>query len=331
MHALLIALAACCLGQQRFEKVYPYRGARSIETVATLNTWTNGDADGDWGAVGNWGLGAVPDGSTHHAIFDGGVTQTGPSTGLDRTGETLGRLIVKKNFTGDIGGAGNYLLHNLRSEAELDSRLIHRGPGDVYFKPYDPDPSGPFDNDVVVDGPGHLYLDSEAGVVGGRIAHVFVKSGNVTIAATCDLSSTYDRAWIILCGASANVTIAAGAAARAGHLVVWDGLLTNGRTVQTGDNIVVFRGKLIQTGAVEDGAIVLIGPDGRMEYTTATTLTSAHNPDVLSNGALDVEAIRQEIQFRRWIQGPRAQTVGENVSIVDPSTGVQIDLQEEYP
>jgi hypothetical protein len=301
--------------------------------MATFHGWTNGNSDGDWNNTANWASGAIPNGATHHAIFDGTLTQTGPSVNLDRTGETLGRLIVKQNFTGSIGGSGNYLTHNLRSESTLDSRIVFRGSGDLYYKAYDPDPSGPYDTDVVVNGTGHVYLDSEAGVVGGRIGHVFVQSGGVTIANTCDLQSTFTKAWIILCGPSANVTIAAesGGADMAGYTILWGGTLTNNRTLASGDVLVAFRGKVIQNAAIEDLAVVLIGADASMEYATSTTLTASHNPDIVSNGRLDVEDITQEIQLRRWIQGPWAATTGENVSIVDPATGTLIDLREEYP
>lgn len=46
--------------------------------MATLNSWTNGDEDGDWGAVGNWSLGAVPDG-VHLAALNGGRITFNPS------------------------------------------------------------------------------------------------------------------------------------------------------------------------------------------------------------------------------------------------------------
>ena len=91
MRALLIALALCCLGQTRTE-IHSYRGARA-RMAATVHTWTNGDADGDWANVNNWSSGALP-GSGGAGLDELYITTAGGREGADTPVGALFRVKV---------------------------------------------------------------------------------------------------------------------------------------------------------------------------------------------------------------------------------------------
>lgn len=298
--------------------------------MATLHRWTNGTVDGNWGTAGNWSSNEVPDGQTDVVVFDGRLTQVGPSVGLDRTGEQLKRLVVRSDFTGDIGGPGNNLMHWINSGLESDGRLIHRGTGSVYFELL----ATKYDMDCVMDNAaGHIYIDSEAGAPSGQLRNVCVKAGTVHIASTCHIAATVGvGSFFIVTGPSAHIEIAAADANQEGPdiLILWGGTVENSRRLIAGDLLLGFRGVCTQTGVILDGAIVVFGQDAVLRYETLTTLTGDHNPDAAINGGLDVEKIVQTLTLASYIRGPLAQISG-NVVASPSATSADIDLREEYP
>jgi hypothetical protein len=297
--------------------------------MATLHRWTNGTADENWGTVGNWHSGEVPNGQTDVAVMDGRLTQVGPTAGLDRTGERLKRLVIRSDFTGDIGGPGNYLKHWINSGVEENGRLIHRGSGDVYFMAL----AMKVDMDFVMDGRGSLHLDSEAGSPPGFIRHVFCQAGTVSLASTAFIGATVGAgSFFITTGPAAHIEIAAADTTQSSptFLILWGGTVANARVVDADKLLLGFKGTLTQTGAIEDGAIVVFGEAANCNYETLTTLGASHNPDVAINGGLNVTKIVQEITLASFIRGPHANISG-NVVAGATAASADVDLREEYP
>lgn len=323
MHALLIALAACCLGQTA-SKAYTYRGARM---AATVHVWTNGAANGEWDDVANWDTGAIPGAGGagfDTAMFDGDRTQIGPSVNLDRVGAfdvPLFRIITKANFTGDIGGSGNPLIHEIdTSGTNYKARVIHAGSGTVYF-------TAEGNTDYAHVGPGKSYLDCTA--TPGDLRNVFVTAGYVNLAATAAISAK-----LIIDGAGAEVvaTAESGAGDAPGLTVITAGTYANGKTMAASDYLIVFGGTVTQTGRIADGANVIIGPAGRVNYKPASALGAAYNPRLVCAGAFDVSDSNYDVECEQFILLQLANTLGAPLQQGDFSPiGIDIDLREEYP
>ena len=324
MRALLVALALCCLGQTRVE-IYSYTGARA-RMAATVHTWTNGSADGDWNNVANWNTGALPGSGglgLDTAIFDGNVTQTGPSVNMDRSGDTvLNRIVIRPNFTGNIGASGNPLIHSVWIVGVSTARVIHRGSGAVYFKV-----TGNEGTDFVMDGPGQLHLDSEDAPSFGQIRNTYIKAGTVAVASTGSILQ-----YVVVDGPSAALTVAAKDSTEddPDWIVVNNGIFTNNRIISAAGRAVVFGGKLDQRGLVADLAVMISGPAGRIVYTPDGTLGAGHNPDFLVAGLLDTRGSNQDIVPARLVIAQLGSMLGTGIQ-VGSGTYVDIDLREEYP
>jgi hypothetical protein len=312
------------MGQQPVERGWKQRGR--ILVAATTHVWSNGIADGDWNNVGNWASGALPGSGgvgLDTVIFDGSVTQTGPSVNMDRSGDTvLYRIIVRPNFTGDIGGPGNYLVHSGYTGSSEQSRAIHRGSGNVYFRN-----TAGWATTWIMDGTGHLYLDTEFDAVFGQINSVYIKRGTVTAGSTCSILK-----WVVLDGPAATLTVAAkdGSEDDPDWIAVFAGTFTNNRVISGAGRAVVFGGKLDQRGAVADSAVMISGPAGRIVYTPNTTLGAGHNPDILVAGRLDTSDSNQDIEPASLVITQMGSIIGTAMQVGD-STYVDIDLAEEYP
>jgi hypothetical protein len=291
--------------------------------AATVHTWTNGNADGDWNNVNNWSSGALPGSGgagLDTAIFDGSVTNTGPSVNMDRSADAiLYQIIVRDNFTGNIGGSGNYLIHSLDTLNNSQAHLLHRGTGNVYFSI-----TAAKHGDVIMDGRGNLYLDCEA--TSAYINTLCIKAGTVSAASTCSLKGI-----VFLDGAAAILTVNAKDSTELDPLwiIIRNGVYTNHRLVTTEYDVAVLGGLLDQRGIVQDSAMVLVGPAGRLKYTPSGD-ASAQNPDVVLCGLLDTRASNQTIDPAQMIISQLGSLLG---TAVQPggSQYTDIDLREEYP
>jgi hypothetical protein len=288
--------------------------------AATVHTWTNGNADGDWNNGANWNTAAVPgDGGANvdTAMFDGAVTQTGPSVNLDRSADdTLYRLVVRDNFTGDIGGSGNPLIHKFASTA--GAYLLHRGTGSAHYSVTAGQTAR-----AIMDGHGSLDLDCEAGAV---LWQLYIKRGAVSVASTCQLDEI-----VFLDGPSATLEVAAKAVAETapGLIIINGGIYTNHREIGGTHHAFISGGKLVQSGLVADSALIVVGPMGRWEYTPASTVGAAHNPLVYVTGLMDTRKSNQDILPSVLVISQNGQMLG---TAVQPGGGLTtIDLREEYP
>lgn len=296
--------------------------------AATIHTWTNGNADRDWNNGANWSTAAVPGAGgagLDDAIFDGTVTQVGPNVLMDRSGDVnLKRIVTLPSFTGDIGGVGNALIHAVDTAGDERARIIHRGSGDFYFE--GANGGGSFSN-VVVDTPGRMYLDSEA--VEAILMSVFVKRGY------CHVASTGSFGGFAVCdGVAAELEVEAidSSESEPTVIVVNGGKYTNKRVVSNGMLVVVLGGTLIQTGLIADGATIIVGPQGTLQYTPSAALGAGHNPDIINCGLLDATKSRQDIVFDKYVVGQLASVLGTVVqSGVWSPLYTNCDLREEFP
>lgn len=323
MRTLLIALALCCLGQTRTE-IHSYRGAR-VRMAATTHTWTNGTADGSWATVGNWDTGQLPGtggAGLDTVIFDGSVTQTGPSADMDRNADAaLFRIIVMKNFTGDIGGVGNPLIHEVDGTSDPKARFIHAGTGTVYFEAEGV-------NDYAHVGNGTSYLDCTA--TPGTLRNVFVTRGYVNLAATAKIGTR-----LVIDGPGAEVVSVAesGAGTTPLFTVITSGTYANAKTQHINKYVIVFGGAITQTGRINDFDYIFIGPQGRMEYMPALALGAAHDNIVMvCAGLFDTSKTNQAVSTEALILLQLANVRGTPLSQGDmPKVNIDIDLREEYP
>jgi hypothetical protein len=292
--------------------------------AATVHTWTNGNADGDWNNVANWNTAALPGSGgagLDDCIFDGSVTNTGPSVNMDRTADNeLLRIVVRENFTGDIGGTGNPLIHDM-DVAEPLTRIIHRGSGDFYWQT-----AAAGYADIVMDSPGTFYAD-------GDVRNIFVKSGTVNVASTCDFVAT---SWLILDGAAAIVTMADYDATEQypPYILLWNGTFNNNRELENGTGCVgvIFGGTWNQAGKVRDGLMLMVGPAGTYNYTSNTTGGAVALSTIACAGKVDMSALNYNIGVDDMFRGQLANMLGTAIqSGYANIVGVDLDLREEYP
>lgn len=281
-------------------------------------------ATGDWGAAASWTGGHVPGTGgdtigTVSAILDSGSQSM--ISNLDRltaSDLSLKRIVTTPNYSGDIGASGNALRHSLYSQSVGTSRIIHRGTGQFHFY----GDQGAF-SDVLVDSTN--YTNAFFG--DGLIRNLFVKSGRVEILASCYLTG-----YVIVDGARSSVVINGPQANIPNYIIVLNGTCENQREVASGDYLIVLGGKLIQTGRILDGAVVIVGPNGHIEYTPSDTIGAAYNPNVIIAGLLNMSQNWQDVEFADLILTQLAGVSGTVVQSGNPGpNATNIDLREEYP
>lgn len=212
--------------------------------------WQGGD--GNWDTVANWGGTKPVDGDT--AIFPEGVS-IGVNAGLDQGGVDLALMYIHPRFTGSIGSSGSplFIAGNL---------ILHEGPGALYIES---------DAGGVTDKIDELRINcTNASTIveigsnaadAGDVVKIVVDRGNVTIKTNISL----DAAARIECGHKGNVDgdVALAIAAGAGTLAT---LVQRGGHIMSDDIITALyksAGMLIQdTAKITTGDIF----GGVLEY-----------------------------------------------------------------
>lgn len=287
--------------------------------MANEHRWQG--ATGTWQLAGNWDSGEIPTvhDSTDNAIFSA-LSQQSVDSGLDLSAEFfIRRIVTQPDYRGNIGASGSPLIVNVASTADELSRVIHRGAGEFHFQGV----LGSFGDALVDTAFGKFFGD-------GQINNLFVKAGACRILSTCALTN-----YVVVDGPSARLTIDAPAAGElAGkYLLMTSGVVQNKRPIDSEGFIVVMGGHLIQSGALRDGTVVVVGPAGRFTYTPNITLTAAHDAVDLANfGLLDISQSHQDIGFDTYIIGVGGGVNGTPVQSGVPSAlATRIELGQDYP
>lgn len=286
--------------------------------MATEHRWQG--ATGAWQLANNWDTGEIPtvhDG-TDNAIFSALSQQS--VDGVDLSAEFfIRRIVTQPDYRGNVGASGSPLIVGVASAGDELSRVIHRGSGEFHFKA----PLGSLSDALVDTAAGKFFGD-------GQINNLFVKAGPCQILPTCALTN-----YVVVDGPSARLTIdAPDAAELAGlYFLITSGVVENKRAIDSSGFIVVMGGHLIQTGALRDGTVVVVGPAGRFSYIPNITLTGDHDAVDLANfGLLDISQSHQDIGFNTYIIGVSGGVNGTPVQSGMPDAGAtRIELGEEYP
>lgn len=291
-----------------------------FDDMATEHRWQG--TTGSWLTVTNWDTGEYPSShdATDNAIFSSLSQQS--VDGVDLSGEfAIKRIITQPTYSGNIGASGSPLIVLMASVGDVLSRVIHRGSGTFHFE----GAVGGF-SDVLVDS----RNQTDAFFASGSMGNLFVKSGFCRVLSTGSLSN-----FVVVDGAGAKLIIdAPDAGELAGtYLIVNAGVCENARAIDNTGIIAVLGGHLIQTGALPDGVVIVVGPNGRFTYTPNITLTAAHDDvDLATFGMLDISESHQDIGFNTYIVGSSGGVLGTPVQSGGPSAlATQIDLREEYP
>jgi hypothetical protein len=229
----------------------------------------------------------------------------------------LMRIITRTNFTGDIGGPGNPLIHAIDSSNPL-SRAVIRGSGAVYLSGK---VGGTFN--VVLDTTGSLNAD-------GNLNDLCVKRGTATIASTCDFAG-----FLILDGPAATVTMADidTTEQHPPYVTIWNGTLNDNRQVEnvTLCIVTVFGGTFNLTAPERDPLKVFVGPAGTYNYTNTTGGSYAYQ-DIVCAGEVDFSTVASPNTVGHVFRGQLANTLGAvNQSGVMDVSSADVDLREEYP
>ncbi len=317
LHASI--LLTVLIGQPWHEAKQALRDLERVESVATEHRWQG--ATGSWQLGNNWDTGEIPSvhDSTDNALFSA-LSQQSVDSGLDLSAAFfLRRIVTQPDYRGNIGMSGSPLITHTASAGDELSRVIHRGSGEFHF-------FGVLGSlsDVLVDtAAGKFFGD-------GQINNLFVKNGPCHIASTCALTN-----YVVVDGPGAHLTIdAPNVGELAGkYLLVNGGVCENKRAIDSAGFIVVMGGRLIQTGALPDNIVIVVGPAGRFVYTPNITLTAAHdNVDLANFGSLDISQSHQDVGFDTYITGNGAGVEGTPVQSGVPSVlSTRIDLREQYP
>jgi hypothetical protein len=96
--------------------------------------------------------------------------------------------------------------------------------------------------------------------------------------------------------------------------------------------LIVFGGKVTQTGRLNDYTNVIIGAAGRVSYVPSAPLGAGHNPHLTCAGLFDLRETNYDVTVDTHILMQLASVLGGVVQQGDvPKLGVDIDLREEYP
>lgn len=315
---VLVAVTSVTYGQRKQPAaVVPLRLAehkQEAQAVATEHVWIS--HTGIWSDAASWDSAQIPGAGgvgTDSAIFNGqsNVSVIGETPG----GNSLARLVTRREYLGDIAAPGNPLVLEIATSATSGEKLTLRGRGNVYYTQVAGDGI-----DVVVD---TGSLDNLVQFDGGSFRYVFVKSGKVDFASTVS-EITSLQVLNNLC----KVTVLGSTA------IVNDMLILAGTVVNNHDNwskINMRGGHLIQKGLLKDTVDVLqLG--GWIEYATTKDI-STHNPDLfIYGGTFDARKLNANLTANDFIQGPNATILGNVLGQGGPSgLGIVIDLSETYP
>jgi hypothetical protein len=290
---------------------------QEARAVATEHVWTS--QTGDYNSAASWRSGQVPGAGgddTDTAMLDGKYSQRAVSSGLVPGGNAIHRVITGPAYGGNIGGSGTPLTLNIPSSSNTGAMFVHRGSGSVYFKGITTFA------DIVCDSVNLV----NAMTLSGRLRHVFVKEGNVTIATDVTAISS-----ITLLGYNATVTFVESGDLAPARVKIIGGHMVNERDFGADTVIEVLGGRLEQIGKMLDTTDLIISA-GSVLY-APTVDVSTDNPDMwLLAGYLDLSQMAQVLQATDLVIGPNMKVIGDLIGTGNPSgLGISIDLRHDNP
>ncbi len=331
---LFVLVMTATADAQRWQRVNDK--AEVVPMADLITIWTNGDADGDWSAAGNWTAG-VPDNSRdaganeYFAVFDGNVNNDPVTTGLDNNAVTISGLLTRANYGTDatdmLGSPSNPLIINIASAGpsadNWTDNAVFRGRGNYFFE------SGQLGEymPIVVDTP----LGPDTVTLSGTIRDVLGKSGrvNIIIAPT----GTGVLTSIRCLGPQSHITVTAAVVGSGGPIQIDSGrLILN--FAQAGPIEIHANGGLLEinkvlndaTGVPKiniDGGTVIYRPDTAPAQTVALYAIA---------GILDLRELRFDQTWGPVVVGPDmiiegTQILNENLGL----TSLAIDLRKDEP
>lgn len=291
------------------------------EMAFTNNTWA-AVSDGDWNNTSNWSLRVIP-AANHIAIFDG-TSQVSVTTGLDQSAAVFEQILVKPEYTGNIGSAGDPLRFSLATGV-----LVWRGRGQGFVNPE----AGAFAR-VVCDVPNplngtryNLVIGGMGTVISGNLAILGIKRGNVNVIG--DMAFTGS---IYLLGDAARLVLNSdlGVANNPKHILCAAGTLINKRPLDASQFLVAGdRSRVTQIGALVATTNVLVIGNGKFEYVPTSAPGTSPLITVIG-GVYDQSDEKWDNVWGTTIIGPDASVIGgalRGSGIWPPS----LDFREEYP
>jgi hypothetical protein len=272
--------------------------------------WTNTLGDGDWNNNSNWSN-QKPDQTHYPGILDGRASP--PTQNLDRSADTVFRLIFTENYSGGIGGPSTPLKFNAIPGATSKPALNVRGTGAFYFEMV----SGGL-GDAIIDNPlANVTLDDET-------QGLFIKSGDVTIPATGTVGDI-----CIVVGINSKLTIGSGASVPTATYVMGGKVVCNADYPVGTTSVLMVGGTFDMTGLFDSGTtIVTVG--GGLTYRTQSDTSAKHTPIIALDGHFDArQLVTMMGANNRIIQAGTGFILGP----VQTSSGQLADynLREDYP
>lgn len=291
------------------------------DMALTLDYWLG--VTGAFGAGANWSDGNPP-GGDRIGVFDG-TSQTSVTSDLDYSAVLIKQLLVKPEYTGQIGSQGN----PLRLQIDTGGVLVWRGGGQGYINLK----NGNFGN-VIVDTPNvlsgsryNLVLGGMGATTQGNVAVCAVKRGNVLYMG--DLNSSGN---IYVTGDAARLVVdaALGGITELGNVICNAGEFINRRSF--GASVFVIAGdsaRVEQVGALLATTHVVVIGNGKFVYLPTTAPGTSPLLSVMG-GLYDMSEERFDNVWGTTIIGPGAFIKGGVVrgTNIFPAS---FDLREEYP